>query len=543
MKVKFIVSLIAVLLFCSNSVLAATIHVPTDQLTIQAGIDAASNGDYHLQSTSPCVDAGTNDDPELPDTDFEGHPRILDGNNDGTATVDMGVDEFPGLPIAGFSAGPVSGTAPLTVTYTDESTGMIDTWEWDFGDNSDLSGEQNPSYTYDNPGTYTVSLIVTGPGGSDTETKTDYITVTYPAPVAHFTADPISGVHPLTVNFSNQSTGNITSWLWDFGDSSTSTDRNPAHTYDDAGTYTVELTVIGPGGTHTETKTDYIVVDYITPIANFIADPTSGVLPLTVWFTDKSTGDITGWLWDFGDGKNSTEQNPAHSYIEEGLYTLTLAVSGPEGLDTEIKTDYIAAYKELTLLTANGEEIIPSGSVYTVEWVAPFNANNVKLKLSTDKGKTWEKIEKGIIDTSYDWDIPTRKQNKTKCLVKVQAFDSSGDKIGVDQSDAPFTIEVLTITSPEEGEPLKSGSAHTIEWDTNETRKPVGKVYLKYSKNGGTTWNPIAKIVGDNPEQYLWTVPDVNKTKNECMIKVVLKNSNNKIVAEAVSDDYFTIEP
>jgi hypothetical protein len=139
--------------------------------------------------------------------------------------------------------------------------------------------------------------------------------------------------------------------------------------------------------------------------------------------------------------------------------------------------------------------------------------------------------------------VPTPKQNKTKCLVKVQAFDSNGDKIGVDQSDAPFTIEVLSVTSPQEGEPLTSRTDYNIEWDTNETRKPVDKVYLKYSKNGGTTWNPIAKIVGDNPEQYLWTIPDVNKTKNECTIKVVLKNTNNKIVGKAVSDGFFTIEP
>ena len=60
--------------------------------------------------------------------------------------------------------------------------------------------------------------------------------------------------------------------------------------------------------------------------------------------------------------------------------------------------------------------------------------------------------------------------------------------------------------------------------------------------NSGTTWKPIAKIVGDNPGQYLWAVPDVNKIKNKCMIKVVLKNANNKVVAKAKSG-YFAIEP
>jgi hypothetical protein len=81
-----------------------------------------------------------------------------------------------------------------------------------------------------------------------------------PAPVADFSASPTSGKPPLSVVFTNTSTGNITGMTWDFGDSSTSTSENPAHTYSSAGTYTVQLTVSGPGGSDTETKTDYISV-------------------------------------------------------------------------------------------------------------------------------------------------------------------------------------------------------------------------------------------------------------------------------------------
>jgi PKD repeat protein len=78
---------------------------------------------------------------------------------------------------AEFSANPVSGYVPLTVSFTDESTGLIKAWEWDFGDNFPLSNEQNPTHTYEDPGTYTVSLKVTGPGGSDTETKENLVSV------------------------------------------------------------------------------------------------------------------------------------------------------------------------------------------------------------------------------------------------------------------------------------------------------------------------------------------------------------------------------
>ena len=84
---------------------------------------------------------------------------------------------LPPAPNAGFSADPISGFSPLTVNFTDESIGFIDSWEWDFGDGS-KSTKQNPTHIYENYGTYIISLTVIGPGGSDTETKNDYITVT-----------------------------------------------------------------------------------------------------------------------------------------------------------------------------------------------------------------------------------------------------------------------------------------------------------------------------------------------------------------------------
>ena len=75
--------------------------------------------------------------------------------------------------------------------------------------------------------------------------------------------------------------------------------------------------------------------------ADFTADVTSGPVPLSVNFTDQSTGDISSWSWDFGDGATSTEQNPAHTYTDPGTYTVTLTVTGPGRSDTETKADYI----------------------------------------------------------------------------------------------------------------------------------------------------------------------------------------------------------
>jgi PKD repeat protein len=75
--------------------------------------------------------------------------------------------------------------------------------------------------------------------------------------------------------------------------------------------------------------------------ANFTADPTSGTEPLTVQFTDESTGSITSWSWDFGDGGTSTEQNASHIYYSPGVFTVSLTVTGPGGSDIEEIIDYI----------------------------------------------------------------------------------------------------------------------------------------------------------------------------------------------------------
>ena len=164
-------------------------------------------------------------------------------------------------PVANFTAGPSSGVVPLTVTFTDTSTGNITSRSWNFGDGT-TSTATSAAKTYPNPGTYTVTLTVTGPAGSNTATKT--ISATAAVPVASFTATPRSGTAPLPVAFTDTSTGSITTWSWSFGNGVTSTARNPVYTYPTAGTYTVSLTANGPSGTNTKTQSAYITVSSTT---------------------------------------------------------------------------------------------------------------------------------------------------------------------------------------------------------------------------------------------------------------------------------------
>ncbi|MFT5464807.1 MAG: PKD repeat protein, partial [Planctomycetota bacterium] len=115
----------------------------------------------------------------------------------------------------------------------------------------------------------------------------------------------------------------------------------PAHVYGAAGTYTVSLTSTGPGGSDAELKADYIVVLNAPPVAEFVADVTTGVEPLDVNFTDLTLGNVTSWDWNFGDGTSSSAQNPSHTYLAAGTYTVSLTATGLGGSDGEVKIGYI----------------------------------------------------------------------------------------------------------------------------------------------------------------------------------------------------------
>jgi|GEM_PF-855833 len=190
----------------------------------------------------------------------------IDGTKTDTRTKNSYITvEKPPL-AAEFTASPVSGQPPLAVTFTDNSTGEITSWSWDFGDtasgSANTSTQQNPSHTYTQAGTYTVTLNVTGPDGNKAIIKQGFITVSQTAPQADFTASPVSGTGSVSAQFTSTSKGTIASYRWSFGDGGTSTEQNPQHSYAGAGSYTVCLTVTGPDGLNSNTcRESYIKVN------------------------------------------------------------------------------------------------------------------------------------------------------------------------------------------------------------------------------------------------------------------------------------------
>jgi PKD repeat protein len=239
-------------------------------------------------------------------------------------------------PRADFSGTPTTGNTPLTVEFTDRSTGYPTSWIWNFGDGKG-SSDQNPVHTYWSSGEYTVMLTSSNDYGTSDVSKA-YLIHVIPSLKAKFTADPKEGKAPLVVKFSDVSTGNPETWSWNFGDGSTSSMPNPVHAYSTPGAFHVNLTVTR--GFNKDGFTQTIIAGGV-PATDFIADATTVNVKTPVRFTDKTLNSPTTWLWDFGDGVTSADQNPTHPYALKGIFTVTLTATNNNGKDTERKSNFI----------------------------------------------------------------------------------------------------------------------------------------------------------------------------------------------------------
>ncbi len=246
-------------------------------------------------------------------------------------------------PQAGFEAAPLNGPKPLRVNFSNTSS-HAKSYLWDFGD-AKSSQEENPVHEYSQAGKYTVSLMAGNGSLTDTITRKDLITVIEKvAPKAGFAAAPVSGPRPLTVHFTNTSTG-ATSFIWDFGDGGSSTAESPSHEYTKVGGFTVKLMASNGEITDTMTRADYVTVtNPVMTRADFECAPRSGLMPLTVSCINFSTG-ATDFLWSFGDGGSSQIPNPAHDYTKYGNFTVSLTARNGEVADTMVKEKYITVAK------------------------------------------------------------------------------------------------------------------------------------------------------------------------------------------------------
>jgi PKD repeat protein len=296
-------------------------------------------------------------------------------------------------PQAAFTASPTSGNVGASISFTNTSSGGSGSLshQWNFGD-GETSTSVSPSHSYDAAGTYTVTLTVTdSAGGTDTETKPNYISIADPL-VADFSASPTSVLVGQAITFTNESSGGTSpySYQWDFGDGGTSPSENPSYAYSSPGTYSVTLTVTDAASTSDAAPPVNITVT-ADLMADFTADKQMVNLGQAVTFTATASGGVgtLTYQWDFDNNGtwDSTTQNPAYTYAVVGQYTVKLVVTDAatpsHNTETVTKATYITVAVGLT---------------------ADFSADRQEVALG--QAVKFTSLTAGVVGTlTYEWDF------------------------------------------------------------------------------------------------------------------------------------------
>ncbi|MEF8847183.1 MAG: PKD domain-containing protein [Candidatus Paceibacterota bacterium] len=254
----------------------------------------------------------------------------------------------PGRPFAAIKVDKKKGKAPLKVSFDGtnsyDSDGYISSYEWDFGTGGGVTGS-SVTYTYDSPGVYEATLTVTDNEGNTDE---DHVTITVKSPsksnkspTASFNATPTKGTVPLRVNFdasdSNDPDGSIVSYSWDYDNGDVDSGKRNSYTFNNPGTYYVQLQVKDNDGA-TDSTTRGIEVKAAqneAPKANFTVSPNSGEVPLQVTCDASSSldpdGNIVSYSWRFGNGATDSGKHATYTYNQAGEYGITLTVRDNDG--------------------------------------------------------------------------------------------------------------------------------------------------------------------------------------------------------------------
>ena len=238
--------------------------------------------------------------------------------------------------------GVIRGMVPLTVTFdsTQSEIPQAVEWQWDF-DNDGIVDEfaQTINYTFRTPGTYETKLTIIDADGVSHEQMQTVITTAQDI-TAVINADPIDGERPLVVNFDGSASvsgvGKIVNYIWEFpGVEPINASARISRKFSETGVIPVKLTVVNDNG---DRHTGEILVSVREPSvrAEFSVFPQAGKAPLTVEFdSEKATGDIREYSWDFGDGYTSKKQSPMHTFYTPGQYEVKLEVADDRGIVSE----------------------------------------------------------------------------------------------------------------------------------------------------------------------------------------------------------------
>ncbi|MCK5700317.1 MAG: PKD domain-containing protein, partial [Cyclobacteriaceae bacterium] len=224
-----------------------------------------------------------------------------------------------------------------TVTVNNTSTRSDAIHSWDFGDGTTSSDEIPESHNYENPGNYTIKLHLEEDYCVSIDSVNIYIQPT--APVADFSFDTAKGCAPLTVNFTNLSKyGNPEAYRWYFGEGEgISNSENPTHVYYEPGIYSVKLEATNETGVTDAAVKPSIIEVFVVPHADFTVRPETVKLPDDPIHLTNLSFEADSYYWEFGDGGNSIDFEPTHTYLDTGKYDIMLIAKTEKGcMDTVV---------------------------------------------------------------------------------------------------------------------------------------------------------------------------------------------------------------
>jgi PKD repeat protein len=406
-----------------------------------------------------------------------------------TSVVVRSACTLPSAPAAGFTWAPLAGKVNQPIQFTDTSSGGPTTWSWEFGDGQGIFGggsssARNPAYTFTREGTFTVKLTATNCKGSSQ--------ITHPvtigpecelaeAPVASFRLDTIEPRAKQPVQFTDQSTGTISTWLWEFGDGQgifgggTSTQQNPSYRYSGPGTYTVKLTVSNCKGQSTFELPVTIGEDNRPVSADFTWQPsavTTGQEITFIALTGADYGDPDAFTWQFSDEPGTRSgAEIARTFECSGAVQLTLKAVRGSYSDIETKS-----------IGIDGERCSPEAVV------------------TTDAAKT-----AGANGTYWQTDLWVFNPSAQSTQVWLAVLNSGGDNAAplisgpypVGSKATLYLHNVLEVLSQQTGQDYRKGSIRV----TFENADGVAPVVT------ARTFTPSPSLPGGNYGQSVRGVP------------------------------------
>ena len=308
-------------------------------------------------------------------------------------------------------------TIQFTATATDSDSDAIASWHWDFGDGN-TADVQNPTHQYTTGGTFTVTLTVTdarGVTGSVSKTLEIEGPPNEVPVIDEIAADPQNPATGIAVDFTvtivdgDQPPGTAFTYLWDFGDGTTSTLAAPAKSFAADGTFTVTVTVTDAQAA-TVTATIDVLVGNEKPVAAFTPSTTTPSTGDAVQFTNASTdpnddpADIPfTYAWDFADGTTSTDADPSHTYTTPGTYTVALIVTDSRGAVSEETTTEITVAGPTQVVLYGFPN--PAATTATVNYFLPTGATAPELRIFDLSGKQVLRQTLAAGDTQFEWGL------------------------------------------------------------------------------------------------------------------------------------------